>query len=121
MKRLIVILAGLTANLAFAANVEAGSNPDKPVVACVSATVRERREAMRYGYTVENWCALTKKARREIRQAARAKQLGMTVAEMKAEANRRAAEKAGCPADQWAKMNVRERCAFRRQAKSKQD
>jgi len=83
------------------------------------ATSREKCEAKRLGYSLEDWCSMTKKARKEIRQQALAKEKGMTVAEMKAESNRKAAEKAGCPVDEWTKMSVKERCAFRK-AKSQE-
>ena len=39
---------------------------------------------------------MTKKARKAAREEAKAKALGMTVAEMKAANNKKAAEKAGC-------------------------
>ena len=80
-------------------------------------TTRERKDAERCGIAVEQWKTMTKKARKEARQAAKAKALGMTVAEMKAANNRKAAEKAGCDPEKWAKMSVKERCAFRREAK----
>ena len=80
-------------------------------------TARERRDAERCGIAAQEWKAMTKKARKEARQAAKAKALGMTVAEMKAANNRKAAEKAGCDPEKWAKMSVKERCAFRRAAK----
>jgi len=124
MKKLIIILAGVAANVAVAAGgTNETTKAEKPAaVQCVIATVKERREAMRYGYTVENWCALTKKARKEIRQEALAKAKGMTVAEMKAENNRKQAEKAGCPVEEWTKMSVKERCAFRKaKAQAKQE
>ena len=37
--------------------------------------------------------------------------------EMKAANNKKAAEKAGCDPEKWAKMSVKERCAFRHAAK----
>ena len=80
-------------------------------------TARDRRDAERCGIAVEQWKAMTKKARKEARQEAKAKALGMTVAEMKAERNRKDAEKAGCDPEKWAKMSVKERCAFRHAAK----
>ena len=43
----------------------------------------------------------------------------MTVEEMKAERNRKQAEKAGCDPEKWAKMSVKERAAFRCEAKAK--
>jgi len=114
MKKLMIILAGVAANVAFAAGGTNGvAKAERPVM-CVDATVKERREAQRYGYELKDWCALTKKARKEIRQESLAKAKGMTVAEMKAENNRKQAEKAGCPVEEWAKMSVKERCAFRK-------
>jgi len=124
MKKLMIILAGVAANVAFATGETNVAAQAEPAVsgACVSATVKERREAQRYGYAVENWCALTKKARKEIRQEALAKKKGMTVAEMKAENNRKAAERAGCSVEEWTKMSVKERCAFRKaKAQAKQE
>ena len=44
---------------------------------------------------------------------------GKTVEEMKAERNRKQAEKVGCPVEKWAKMSVKERAAFRREVKAK--
>jgi len=120
MKKLMIVLMGVAANVAFATSMgEAQPQADAADVRPAGATVKERREAMRYGYTVENWCALTKKARKEIRQEARAKAKGMTVAEMKAERNRKDAERAGCPVEEWMKMSVKERCAYRK-ARAKQ-
>jgi len=84
------------------------------------ATSREKCEAKRLGYSLEDWCSMTKKARKDIRQEALAKEKGMTVAEMKAEANRKAAEKAGCPVEKWTAMTVKERIAFRKQSKGKE-
>ena len=80
-------------------------------------TTRERKDAERCGIHPEQWKLMTNKARKEARQAAKAKALGMTVAEMKAENNRKAAEKAGCDPEKWAKMSVKERCAYRHEAK----
>ena len=107
MKKLIITLAmALTiGTTAFAAK-------------SAELTVRDRRDAERCGISVEHWKAMSKKARKEARQAAKAKALGMTVDEMKAERNRKDAEKVGCDPEKWAKMSVRERCAFRREAKA---
>ena len=80
-------------------------------------TVRDRRDAERCGIAVEQWKAMTKKARKEAKQEAKAKALGVTVAEMKAERNRKDAERVGCDPAKWAKMSVKERCAFRHAAK----
>ena len=76
--------------------------------------MRERKDAERCGIAVEQWKTMTKKARKEAKQEAKAKALGMTVAEMKAANNKKAAEKAGCDPERWAKMSVKERCAFRK-------
>ena len=57
-------------------------------------SVRERKDAERCGIAVEQWKTMTKKARKEAKQEAKAKALGMTVAEMKAANNKKAAEKA---------------------------
>jgi len=84
------------------------------------ATSREKCEAKRLGYSLEDWCSMTKKTRKDVRQEALAKAKGMTVAEMKAEANRKAAEKVGCPVEKWAGMTVKERIAFRKQSKGKE-
>ena len=81
-------------------------------------TTRDRKDAERCGISAEQWKTMAKKARKEARQAAKARALGMTVAEMKAENNRKAAVKAGCDPEKWAKMSVKERCAFRKQAKA---
>ena len=81
-------------------------------------TARERMDAERCGISVEQWQAMTKKARKAAKQEAKAKALGMTVAEMKAANNKKAAEKAGCDPEKWAKMSVKERAAFRKQAKA---
>lgn len=81
-------------------------------------TTRERKDAERCGIAAEQWKTMTKKARKEARDAAKAKALGMTVAEMKAERNRKDAERAGCDPEKWAKMSVKERCSFRKRAKS---
>ena len=107
MKKLIITLAmALTiGTTAFAAK-------------SAELTVRDRRDAERCGISVEHWKAMSKKARKEARQAAKAKALGMTVEEMKAECNRKDAEKVGCDPEKWAKMSVRERCTFRREAKA---
>ena len=107
MKKLIITLAmALTiGTTAFAAK-------------SAELTVRDRRDAERCGISVEHWKAMSKKARKEARQAAKAKALGMTVEEMKSERNRKDAEKVGCDPEKWAKMSVRERCAFRREAKA---
>jgi len=86
-----------------------------------NATSREKAEAKRLGYPIEDWCSMTKKARKEARLEAQAKAKGMTVAELKAENNRKAAEKAGCPVEQWTKMSVKERCEFRKAAKAKKE
>ena len=77
MKKLIITLAmALTiGTTAFAAK-------------SAELTVRDRRDAERCGISVEHWKAMSKKARKEARQAAKAKALGMTVEEMKAERNR---------------------------------
>ena len=77
-------------------------------------TVRDRKDAERCGIAVEQWKNMTKKARKAAREEAKAKALGMTVAEMKAANNKKAAEKAGCDPEKWAKMSVKERCAFRK-------
>ena len=82
-------------------------------------TTRDRKDAERCGIAAEQWKAMTKKARKAARDEAKAKALGMTVAEMKAERNRKDAEKVGCDPEVWAKMSVRERCAYRKQAKAK--
>ena len=82
-------------------------------------TTRDRKDAERCGIAAEQLKAMTKKARKEAKQQAKAKALGMTVAEMKAANNRKAAEKAGCDPEKWAKMSVKERAAFRREAKEK--
>jgi len=124
MKKLMIILAGVAANVAFATGgTNVVAKAERPAaVTCVDATVKERREAQRYGYELKDWCALTKKARKEIRQEALAKSKGMTVAEMKAENNRKQAEKAGCSVEEWTKMSVKERCAFRKaKAQAKQE
>ena len=110
MKKLIITLAaalcvGVSA-LAATCKTDTGLTP------------RERRDAERCGISVEQWKGMTKKVRKEARQAAKAKALGMTVEEMKAERNRKEAEKAGCDPEKWAKMSVKERCAFRKQAKA---
>ena len=110
MKKLIITLAaalcvGVSA-LAATCKTDTGLTP------------RERRDAERCGISVEHWKAMSKKARKEARQAAKAKALGMTVEEMKAERNRKDAEKVGCDPEKWAKMSVKERCAFRREAKA---
>ena len=80
-------------------------------------TTRDRKDAERCGIAVEQWKVMTKKARKEAKQEAKAKALGMTVAEMKAANNKKAAAKAGCDPEKWAKMSVKERCAFRHAAK----
>ena len=80
-------------------------------------TVRDRKDAEHCGIAVEQWKTMTKKARKAAKQEAKAKALGMTVAEMKAANNKKDAEKAGCDPEKWAKMSVKERCAFRRAAK----
>jgi len=85
-----------------------------------NATSREKAEAKRLGYSVEDWCAMTKKARKDVRLEARAKAKGMTVAEMKAERTRKEAEKAGCPVEKWTAMTVKERIAFRKASKGKE-
>ena len=61
---------------------------------------------------------MSKKEQKTARQKALASKKGMTVEEMKAERNRKQAEKVGCPVEKWAKMSVKERIAFRKQAKS---
>lgn len=81
-------------------------------------TTRDRKDAERCGIAVEQWKTMTKKARKAARQEAKAKALGMTVAEMKAANCKKEAEKVGCDPETWAKMSVKERCAYRKQAKA---
>ena len=125
-KLIITLAAALCVGIsAFAAeNVTNGvstaaAGAVRKVTKSTELTTRDRNDAARCGIAIEQWKAMTKKARKEARQAAKAKALGMTVAEMKAANNRKAAEKAGCDPEKWAKMSVKERCAFRREAKAR--
>jgi len=92
----------------------------KTDAAVAALTGRDKRAAVSYGITLEEWATMSKKARKEVRQQAQAAKLGMTVEQMKAERNRKAAEKAGCPLEKWNSMNVKERIEFRKQAKAGQ-
>lgn len=125
MNKLIITTAAALCVCVSAFAAENVTNDVPPVAAgavrkatkSTELTTRDLNDAARCGTTVEQWKTMTKKARKEARQAAKAKALGMTVAEMKAANNRKAAEKAGCDPEKWAKMSVKERCAFRKQAK----
>ena len=127
MNKVIITLAAALCVGVSAFAAESVAKDDSSVAANVARketkaaelTTRERKDAERCGIAVEQWKAMTKKARKEARQTAKAKALGMTVAEMKAANNRKAAEKAGCDPEKWAKMSVKERCAFRREAKAR--
>lgn len=122
MKKTIIALAAVlcVGVSALAEECAAKETPSADVKSACKAsessglTVRERRDAERCGIPAEQWKAMTKKARKAARQEAKAKALGMTVAEMKAANNRKAAEKAGCDPEKWAKMSVKERIAFRK-------
>ena len=126
MNKLIITLAAALCVGVSALAAESVSNDVPSVAANVirkaakssELTARERKDAERCGIAAEQWKTMTKKARKEARDAAKAKALGMTVAEMKAERNRKDAERAGCDPEKWAKMSVKERCAFRKRAKS---
>lgn len=83
MNKLIITLAtALTIGMAALA---AGST---------ELTTRDRKDAERCGIAVEQWKTMTKKARKAARQEAKAKSLGMTVAEMKAANKKKQAKKA---------------------------
>ena len=73
MNKLIITLAAALA-------IGAAAFGEEPA----GLTVRERKDAERCGIAVEQWKTMTKKARKEAKQEAKAKALGMTVAEMKA-------------------------------------
>lgn len=98
-----------------------GKSAKKSATSAVAKTTeisdKDRRDAAKYGYEVSAWCALTKKARTEIRQKARAEKMGLTVEQMKEQNLRKAAERAGCPVDKWKAMSVKERNEFRKQTK----
>ena len=126
MNKLIITLAtALFAGVsAFAAESVTNDAPALTAKASCKAnksselSARDRRDAERCGIAAEQWKGMSKKARKEAKQEAKAKALGMTVVEMKAERNRKDAEKAGCDPEKWAKMSVKERIAFRKQAKA---
>ena len=82
------------------------------VVAGVAAFAEceAKQEAKSDAAQVESLAAL--KARKV------AESCGCTVEEMNAERNRKEAEKVGCPVEKWAKMSVKDRIAFRKQAKA---
>ena len=116
MKKLIMIMT-VVAGVAAFAECEAKQEAKADAAQVESHAAIKVRKAAACGCTVEAWNAMSKKEQKAARQKALAAKKGMTVEEMKAERNRKEAEKVGCPVEKWAAMSVKERIAFRKQAK----